>query len=280
MKILILNNNSIDSNRSISIDLICQNLENVHSNLALEIDLVCNSLLVHEHVFLKTTHFREVRTSLAIDKLWKRKENRYDLIVGIGITGLNKLYYWAISGKKKASIGKNELKKYRKLGALDFETQIAEIILKKVIKEEQLFDLKPNVYLDEVKLKSTKKVINWLLQSNDQKLLDNSHKDLRRARSAPNSIIPTTTGATKSLGDVIPELKGKVEGISIRVPTPNVSLVEFVFSSKKNLSIEEINNLTVKELQEIARKNKLKITEVFFYFSLTKPYSNSFKNSN
>jgi len=76
----------------------------------------------------------------------------------------------------------------------------------------------------------------------DQKLLDNSHKDLRRARSAPNSIIPTTTGATKSLGDVIPELKGKVEGISIRVPTPNVSLVEFVFSSKKNLSVEEINN--------------------------------------
>ena len=76
----------------------------------------------------------------------------------------------------------------------------------------------------------------------DQKLLDNSHKDLRRARSAPNSIIPTTTGATKSLGDVIPGLKGKVEGISIRVPTPNVSLVEFVFSSKKNLSEKEINS--------------------------------------
>jgi len=76
----------------------------------------------------------------------------------------------------------------------------------------------------------------------DQKLLDNSHKDLRRARSAPNSIIPTTTGATKSLGDVIPELKGKIEGISIRVPTPNVSLVEFVFSSKKNLSVEKIND--------------------------------------
>tara|TARA_B110000438_G_scaffold249155_1_gene252279 strand:+ start:521 stop:1522 length:1002 start_codon:yes stop_codon:yes gene_type:complete len=76
----------------------------------------------------------------------------------------------------------------------------------------------------------------------DQRLLDNSHKDLRRARSAPNSIIPTTTGATKSLGDVIPQLKDKVEGISIRVPTPNVSLVEFVFSSKKTLSVEKINN--------------------------------------
>tara|TARA_B100000029_G_C17412293_1_gene901212 strand:- start:84 stop:1085 length:1002 start_codon:yes stop_codon:yes gene_type:complete len=89
--------------------------------------------------------------------------------------------------------------------------------------------------------------------TSDQRLLDNSHKDLRRARSGPNSIIPTTTGATKSLGDVIPELKGKVEGISIRVPTPNVSLVEFVFSSKKKLSVEEINNSLSK-----ASKSELK----------------------
>ena len=73
----------------------------------------------------------------------------------------------------------------------------------------------------------------------DQRLLDNSHKDLRRARAAANSMIPTTTGATKSLGDVIPKLKNKVEGISIRVPTPNVSLVEFVFSSEKSLTVEK-----------------------------------------
>ena len=87
----------------------------------------------------------------------------------------------------------------------------------------------------------------------DQRLLDNSHKDLRRARSAPNSMIPTTTGATKSLGDVIPSLKGKIEGISIRVPTPNVSLIEFVFSSSKNLTVEKINNSFIK-----AAKSKLK----------------------
>ena len=87
----------------------------------------------------------------------------------------------------------------------------------------------------------------------DQRLLDNSHKDLRRARSAPSSMIPTTTGATKSLGDVIPSLKGKVEGISIRVPTPNVSLIEFVFSSSKNLTVEKINNSFIK-----ASKSKLK----------------------
>ena len=87
----------------------------------------------------------------------------------------------------------------------------------------------------------------------DQRLLDNSHKDLRRARSASNSIIPTTTGATKSLGDIIPRLKGKIEGISIRVPTPNVSLIEFVFSSSKNLTAERINNSFIK-----ASKSKLK----------------------
>lgn len=87
----------------------------------------------------------------------------------------------------------------------------------------------------------------------DQRLLDNSHKDLRRARSASNSMIPTTTGATKSLGDIIPILKGKVEGISIRVPTPNVSLIEFVFSSNKNLSIKKINDSFLK-----ASKSKLK----------------------
>ena len=87
----------------------------------------------------------------------------------------------------------------------------------------------------------------------DQRLLDNSHKDLRRARSATNSMIPTTTGSTKSLGDVIPSLKGKIEGISIRVPTPNVSLIEFVFSSSKNLTAEKINNSFIK-----AAKSKLK----------------------
>ena len=87
----------------------------------------------------------------------------------------------------------------------------------------------------------------------DQRLLDNSHKDLRRARGAPNSMIPPTTGATKSLGEVIPNLKDKIEGISIRVPTPNVSLIEFVFSSSKTLSVEKINNSFIK-----ASKSKLK----------------------
>ena len=75
----------------------------------------------------------------------------------------------------------------------------------------------------------------------DQRILDNSHKDLRRARSASQSIIPTSTGASKTIGEIIPSLKGKLEGVAMRVPTPNVSLVEFIFNTKKNLSIDKIN---------------------------------------
>ena len=76
----------------------------------------------------------------------------------------------------------------------------------------------------------------------DQRILDNSHKDLRRARSASQSIVPTSTGASKSIGEIIPSLKGKLEGVAMRVPTPNVSLIELVFCTKKNISINTINN--------------------------------------
>ncbi len=80
----------------------------------------------------------------------------------------------------------------------------------------------------------------------DQRLLDNSHKDLRRARSAPNAMVPTSTGAAKSLKLIIPELAGKVDGISVRVPTPNVSLVQLSFSSKKKMTESLINNALTK----------------------------------
>ena len=76
----------------------------------------------------------------------------------------------------------------------------------------------------------------------DQRILDNSHKDLRRARSASQSIVPTSTGASKAIGEIIPSLKGKLEGVAMRVPTPNVSLIELVFCTKKNISINTINN--------------------------------------
>tara|TARA_B100001057_G_C22857133_1_gene953104 strand:- start:980 stop:1987 length:1008 start_codon:yes stop_codon:yes gene_type:complete len=78
--------------------------------------------------------------------------------------------------------------------------------------------------------------------TSDQRILDNSHKDPRRARSASQSIVPTSTGASKAIGEIIPSLKGKLEGVAMRVPTPNVSLVELVFCTNKNLTIKEINN--------------------------------------
>jgi glyceraldehyde 3-phosphate dehydrogenase len=83
--------------------------------------------------------------------------------------------------------------------------------------------------------------------------LDNSHKDPRRARSASQSIVPTSTGASKAIGEIIPSLKGKLEGVAMRVPTPNVSLVELVFCTKKDINIEQIN-----EAFELADKNQSK----------------------
>lgn len=79
--------------------------------------------------------------------------------------------------------------------------------------------------------------------TNDQRLQDLEHKDLRRARAAGQSMIPTTTGAAQTVGEVIPELKGKLNGLSVRVPTPVVSLLDFTFLSKKATSVEEVNAL-------------------------------------
>jgi glyceraldehyde 3-phosphate dehydrogenase len=78
--------------------------------------------------------------------------------------------------------------------------------------------------------------------TNDQVVLDEPHKDLRRARAASLSMIPTTTGAAKAISEVIPELKGKLDGLAIRVPTPNVSIVDFVAVLSKNTTKEELNN--------------------------------------
>lgn len=78
--------------------------------------------------------------------------------------------------------------------------------------------------------------------TNDQKILDAAHKDLRRARSAALSMIPTSTGAAKAVGLVLPELKGKIDGTSVRVPTPNVSLVDFSFRPSKDVTVDAINS--------------------------------------
>jgi glyceraldehyde 3-phosphate dehydrogenase len=94
----------------------------------------------------------------------------------------------------------------------------------------------------------------------DQRLLDAPHKDLRRARAAAVSQIPTTTGAAKAVGIVIPELKGKIDGIAIRVPTANVSVVDLVALLKKNATAEQAN-AAFKKAAEGSLKGILQFTD-------------------
>ena len=95
----------------------------------------------------------------------------------------------------------------------------------------------------------------------DQSLHDQPHKDLRRARAAAVSIIPTTTGAAKAVGIVIPELKGKLTGISLRVPTVDVSVVDFVAEVSKDTSVEEVNN-ALRAAGKTMRKNVLDVCDL------------------
>ena len=104
--------------------------------------------------------------------------------------------------------------------------------------------------------------------TSDQRLLDNSHKDPRRARSAGQSMVPTSTGASKAIGEIIPDLKGKLEGLAIRVPTPNVSLVDLVFNSKSKLTVKKINEsfkkASKKELKNILYATDEKLVSIDF----------------
>jgi glyceraldehyde 3-phosphate dehydrogenase len=79
--------------------------------------------------------------------------------------------------------------------------------------------------------------------TNDQKMLDQIHSDMRRARAGAVSMIPTTTGAARAVGEVLPELKGKLDGSSIRVPTPNVSVIDLTFTPKRDTTLDEVNAL-------------------------------------
>jgi len=96
--------------------------------------------------------------------------------------------------------------------------------------------------------------------TSDQRILDNSHKDPRRARSASQSIIPTSTGASKAIGEIIPSLKGKLEGVAMRVPTPNVSLIELIFCTKKEITKEKIN----KAFADASKKQTKRILEITY----------------
>jgi glyceraldehyde 3-phosphate dehydrogenase len=96
--------------------------------------------------------------------------------------------------------------------------------------------------------------------TNDQKILDQIHEDPRRARAAAMSMIPTTTGAARAVGEVLPELKGKLDGSAIRVPTPNVSVVDLTFTPKRDTSVEEVNGL-LKAASEGTMKGVLGYTD-------------------
>jgi glyceraldehyde 3-phosphate dehydrogenase len=95
--------------------------------------------------------------------------------------------------------------------------------------------------------------------TNDQKILDQIHSDPRRARAAAMNMIPTSTGAAVAVGEVLPDLKGKLDGSSIRVPTPNVSVVDLTFTPKRDTSVEEVNGL-LKAAAEGALKGVLGYT--------------------
>ncbi|MDW7675316.1 MAG: type I glyceraldehyde-3-phosphate dehydrogenase [Bacillota bacterium] len=97
--------------------------------------------------------------------------------------------------------------------------------------------------------------------TNDQRILDQAHKDLRRARAGAESIIPTTTGAAKAVALVLPQLKGKLNGFSMRVPTPNVSVVDLVVEVKNSTSVEEVNQ-ALREAADGSLKGILEYTEL------------------
>jgi glyceraldehyde 3-phosphate dehydrogenase len=96
--------------------------------------------------------------------------------------------------------------------------------------------------------------------TNDQKILDLPHSDLRRARAANLSIIPTTTGAAKAVALVLPEIKGKLDGMAIRVPTPNVSLIDLVVEVEKKTTAEEVNE-AFKEASQGPLNNIMRLEE-------------------
>ena len=103
----------------------------------------------------------------------------------------------------------------------------------------------------------------------DQKTVDQTHEDFRRARGAGISMIPTSTGAAKALSLVLPKMKGKLDGTSIRVPTPNVSLIDFTFTSKKKTTVNNINEIIIKasktnKLKNILTTNKLPLVSIDF----------------
>jgi glyceraldehyde 3-phosphate dehydrogenase len=115
--------------------------------------------------------------------------------------------------------------------------------------------------------------------TNDQALLDNIHKDIRRARTASSSMVPTKTGAASAVGLVIPELKGKLDGVAIRVPTTNVSLVDLTLNIEEKVTAEEVNAVVKKaadnELKNILVYSDIPLVSVDFNHTPASSYFDS-----
>jgi glyceraldehyde 3-phosphate dehydrogenase len=109
--------------------------------------------------------------------------------------------------------------------------------------------------------------------TSDQNIHDGSHKDLRRARAAGLSIVPSSTGAAKAIGLVIPELAGKLSGVAVRVPTPNVSMVDLTFNAKKPITKESINAAMKKASSSVLGYTEEELVSIDYNHS---PYSSIF----
>src|SRR5210317_875288 len=210
--------------------------DSIHGKLNAEIEFDENHLLIDKSkiLFTKETNLENID--------WKKSEVDYVFECTVKFNSKDKLTTHLNNGAKKVIVSapcKNADK-----------TIVFGVNEEELAKNDQIISaascttncLAPAAYVLNNKFEIEKGFMTTIHAfTSDQRILDNSHKDPRRARSASQSIVPTSTGASKAIGEIIPSLKGKLEGIAMRVPTPNVSLIELVFCTKKEMSKETIN---------------------------------------
>ena len=229
----------------------------------------CNIKSDKNHLILKNTKVTYTQHTNLEDINWQKYNVDYVLECTGKFNSKNKLIPHIKNGAKKVIVSapcKNADK-----------TIVYGVNHKSINKNDSIISaascttncLAPIVYVLNKKFKIEKGFMTTIHSyTADQRLLDNSHNDLRRARSAGQSIVPTSTGASKNLGEIIPELKGKLEGLALRVPTPNVSLVDLVFNSKNKLSEKNINDSFIlaskKELKNILETTEEKLVSIDF----------------
>ena len=229
----------------------------------------CNIKSDKNHLILKNTKVTYTQHTNLEDINWQKYNVDYVLECTGKFNSKNKLIPHIKNGAKKVIVSapcKNADK-----------TIVYGVNHKSINKNDSIISaascttncLAPIVYVLNKKFKIEKGFMTTIHSyTTDQRLLDNSHNDLRRARSAGQSIVPTSTGASKNLGEIIPELKGKLEGLALRVPTPNVSLVDLVFNSKNKLSEKKINDSFIlaskKELKNILETTEEKLVSIDF----------------